>query len=584
MERRLNMAAVAAQEADGVSPIKAPKVSKTSKPLKPLKIDKPLMIKTSSKASGSKSSDPKPSASPRIPLVCIVCPNTPRFSDLSHLLTHLSSKGHLQTQNDVRIRANDDLAASEAITTYDKWYKDNGIERMLAERLRAKDEKAKGTARSGQPISQSLKRKKAHSILVKREADHVSMFTPPPTGRLLGQQQAITYYGDRDDVSASTPTDDATEWASDDLEAARLKGTVWPGMGIFDAATPDQKKQRNQRKDASVVRKMELSSQAITTTEMVANLDLEFERTRDVYDAPSVEGTPVAKKPRRRQRRSRAAEEDDNASEVVVKEEPTDEATPQASPASAMQPKNSLYKQEEMPELNIQSLSEKFEVTSDNASSADGDAETSAYAELDVQLDESHVDDEPHFSQYPPHRHFTIPAQDSADVFHDGIAATNKFPGAMEDEIRFDVRNRMPLRSMNANSNLSMASPTPAAKQLPRRMFTGKENNHVLQEQKMAGGDYFGGGNAHLNQAGMTNVNTFNPNFYQGYVPDILTHFNPVPWPQPISRPTHHGFNPINANHNQQQMFYHQAMPMTNTFGTSDHNHAQDAGMYGDRV
>lgn len=121
------------------------------------------------------------------------------------------------------------------------------------------------------------------------------MFTPPPTGRLLGQQQAITYYGDNDDLaSASTPTDDAIEWGPDDLESARLKGTVWPGMGIFDAATPDQKKQRNQRKDASVLRKMELSSQAITTLEIVANLDLEFERARDVYDPPSVEGSPVS--------------------------------------------------------------------------------------------------------------------------------------------------------------------------------------------------------------------------------------------------------------------------------------------------
>lgn len=64
-------------------------------------------------------------------------------------------------------------------------------------------------------------------------------------------------------------------------------------MGLFDAATPDQKKKRNQRKDASVLHQMMISSQAITTTELVANLDLEIERTRDVYDAPSIEGTPV---------------------------------------------------------------------------------------------------------------------------------------------------------------------------------------------------------------------------------------------------------------------------------------------------
>lgn len=64
-------------------------------------------------------------------------------------------------------------------------------------------------------------------------------------------------------------------------------------MNIFDAATPDQRKKRNQRKDASVVQQMELVSKSITTTEFVANLAMEIERTRDVYDAPSVENTPT---------------------------------------------------------------------------------------------------------------------------------------------------------------------------------------------------------------------------------------------------------------------------------------------------
>lgn len=149
------MAAVAAHEADDVMPVKILKAPKT-KQLKPIKIEKSSIVKTSGKTPGSKNppDDPKPSGSPGIPLVCLVCTNTPRFSDLSHLLTHLSSKGHLQTHNDVRIRATQDLAAAEKVTTYDKWYKDYGIERMLAERLKAKDEKARGISRPGQGTSQ----------------------------------------------------------------------------------------------------------------------------------------------------------------------------------------------------------------------------------------------------------------------------------------------------------------------------------------------------------------------------------------------------------------------------------------------
>lgn len=149
------MAAVAAHEADDVMPVKILKGSR-NKQLKPIKIEKSSTVKASGKAPGSKNplDDPKPSSSPGIPLVCLVCTNTPRFSDLSHLLTHLSSKGHLQTQNDVRIRATQDPAAADKVATYDKWYMDYGIERMLAERLKAKDEKARGFSRLGQGTSQ----------------------------------------------------------------------------------------------------------------------------------------------------------------------------------------------------------------------------------------------------------------------------------------------------------------------------------------------------------------------------------------------------------------------------------------------
>lgn len=165
-----NMAAVAAREVSAESPVKAHKTSK---------IVKSSDVKASGKTSGTKvasvkSSEAKAPSAPPIPLVCVVCPSQPRFSDVSHLLTHLSSKGHLHTLNDTKIRSHADLSAAQTIATYEKWYKDNGLERMLAERLMAKDEKVKGPYRGKRPGQQFSQVKfKAMSLIEFNELTHV---------------------------------------------------------------------------------------------------------------------------------------------------------------------------------------------------------------------------------------------------------------------------------------------------------------------------------------------------------------------------------------------------------------------------
>lgn len=78
-------------------------------------------------------------------------------------------------------------------------------------------------------------------------------------------------------------------------DASKLKGTVYPGMGLFDAATPLQKRKRNQKKHASVIRNMELTSASIGREEEVWDITMsEVTRTRDVYDSPSIDGSPVS--------------------------------------------------------------------------------------------------------------------------------------------------------------------------------------------------------------------------------------------------------------------------------------------------
>lgn len=94
-----------------------------------------------------------------IPLLCIVCPETPRFSDVSHLLTHIASKGHLHHETQTKLRSHQDLTAGVALQQYDLWYKKNGIEALLVQRLKAKQvkEAARNKRNRATPANTSVK-------------------------------------------------------------------------------------------------------------------------------------------------------------------------------------------------------------------------------------------------------------------------------------------------------------------------------------------------------------------------------------------------------------------------------------------
>jgi hypothetical protein len=98
-------------------------------------------------------------ASKQIPLNCSVCPDRPRFSDVSHLLTHIASKGHLHHETQTKLRAHQDMAASIALQQYEQWYKDYSIETLLVERMKAKQEKEESRNRRsrGLSVSRSIK-------------------------------------------------------------------------------------------------------------------------------------------------------------------------------------------------------------------------------------------------------------------------------------------------------------------------------------------------------------------------------------------------------------------------------------------
>jgi hypothetical protein len=76
-----------------------------------------------------------------IPLKCVLCPKRPSFSDVSHLLTHISSKSHLSHRFKTEIRSQKETEARDILEQYDDWYERYGIKQLLAERMAAKDQK-----------------------------------------------------------------------------------------------------------------------------------------------------------------------------------------------------------------------------------------------------------------------------------------------------------------------------------------------------------------------------------------------------------------------------------------------------------
>lgn len=64
-------------------------------------------------------------------------------------------------------------------------------------------------------------------------------------------------------------------------------------MDWFDAATDDMRRKRNQKKDCSVLEGMKHTSQVVEATEFVWTPGGDFQRTRDIFASPSIEGSPV---------------------------------------------------------------------------------------------------------------------------------------------------------------------------------------------------------------------------------------------------------------------------------------------------
>ena len=84
-----------------------------------------------------------------IPLHCNICPKKPDFSDVSHLLTHIASKGHLSNYYKVKVRSSHDEPSRRLIEAYDRWYSEWGVEELMSERMSQKDKRRTRTRLAG---------------------------------------------------------------------------------------------------------------------------------------------------------------------------------------------------------------------------------------------------------------------------------------------------------------------------------------------------------------------------------------------------------------------------------------------------
>ncbi|KAG9997393.1 hypothetical protein KCU78_g16971, partial [Aureobasidium melanogenum] len=230
----------------------------------------------------------------KIPLVCGICPRQPTFSDLSHLLTHISSKAHLSTYYKLKVRSGSDDAARQSVEGYDIWYAENDIESFMSERMKHKEERKKIKTEhlsNVKPIKRevhsptitpsSASYDDTASVYPHPYAAYAPMYSWAAHPYLYHRQDSPFVEADDQEapsevslmprkrkVKAETPhTGEVDE--HDDDDTSKLKGIVWPGMGLFDAATPELKKKRNQKKDVSVSDRLATMSEGIQKEELI---------------------------------------------------------------------------------------------------------------------------------------------------------------------------------------------------------------------------------------------------------------------------------------------------------------------------
>ena len=275
-------------------------------------------------------------------LKCSICPKKPSFSDISHLLTHVGSKGHLSYLHKLQVRSHQEIAAGQELAAYDRWYQQHGLGHLLSERMLYKEARKgnkRGRVSTNQRNIKNGSQQSApnvrlpvppyrHSMGKNRQLHPPRLARGSRTSRLSLYSEDDSNYDDsptkqqrsapderfgfrrsnvchsrykarkvhldsikrtrlhtspelRDSVnelSCADVSDPVTPKADD--ESPRLKGVQWPGMNLFDAATEGMKKRRNQKKDGSILEHMEKSSELVMPAEAIYSPGGTWQKTR----------------------------------------------------------------------------------------------------------------------------------------------------------------------------------------------------------------------------------------------------------------------------------------------------------------
>ena len=76
-------------------------------------------------------------------------------------------------------------------------------------------------------------------------------------------------------------------------DIARLKGDIWPGMDIFDSATLEMRRKRNQKKATSVIIQLQTTSEMVTPTELIFDNLGQFKKERVISGEPNEADSPL---------------------------------------------------------------------------------------------------------------------------------------------------------------------------------------------------------------------------------------------------------------------------------------------------
>ncbi|KAL2857853.1 hypothetical protein BJY01DRAFT_116209 [Aspergillus pseudoustus] len=323
-------------------------------------------------------------------LLCNICPKRPKFSDVSHLLTHVASKAHLSHYFKLQVRSHQEPQAEVSLDDYNEWYKANNLAKLLSDRMSSKDSRRKKSLgkhpvpdkvthternedddvtpsqacnprgslpdyidpRLSDPFVNSdndtgytqvpmlSTHNQSANVITRRwkqeseddlgnEGPSTPHATPYWSGTFRTQEgrksQSMNgpfiydpFVDDNDSFDSSNPGELDKERAG---EISRLKGVLWPGMDIFDSATEQMKRKRNQKKDESILKMMERTSMGVEPTELIFSPTGILRKQRvisgNVEDSSPLKGeTPIPKKRATRPKRV-LAQMDPNAQRAV---------------------------------------------------------------------------------------------------------------------------------------------------------------------------------------------------------------------------------------------------------------------------